>query len=170
LQQFVVTIAMRLEVPAQVEQRLLEHAALAEQKREQEPPHPSVAVEKRVNGLELHMHQSEFDQQRQPVVIEVLLEAVQALQHGIGGRRDEKCIPRTGSSNPVLAAAKFAGSSFATPASSQEYAMDLAQQTKRNRKPFFEPVQTVLNCGDIVRGFLQIVHKRGGTDSMLEEQ
>src|ERR1035437_2801467 len=44
LQEFVVTVAMGLKVQAQVEQRLAKHAALAEQKREQEPPKPPIAI------------------------------------------------------------------------------------------------------------------------------
>src|ERR1035438_5585394 len=58
LQEFVVTVAMGLKVQAQVEQRLAEHSAFAEQEREQEPSQTPIAVEKWMDGFELHMHQS----------------------------------------------------------------------------------------------------------------
>ena len=48
--------------------------------------------------------------------------------------------------------------------------MNLAQQTKGNWKPLFEPGQTMLNGGDIVRGLLKIVHQSGRSNAILEEQ
>src|ERR1035438_410908 len=161
---------MCLEVQAQVEQRLLEYTALAEQEREQKPPQPPVAVQKWMDGLELYMHQAELDQQRQAVVIQVFLKCIEAIHQSFGRGGDEKSISRSGSTDPVLAAPKFPRSLFAPPAPSQQYAMDLAQQAKRNRKPLFEPVKAVLNGCDIMRGFFQIVDKRDGTDSVLEQQ
>jgi hypothetical protein len=44
---------------------LAQDAALAHQERDQQESQTAVAVEERVNGVELHMHQSRLHQQRQ---------------------------------------------------------------------------------------------------------
>jgi hypothetical protein len=49
---------MLLQVEAQVEERLAQDPAVTEQQGDQEPAHPSVAVEERVDGLELDVRQS----------------------------------------------------------------------------------------------------------------
>ena len=44
---------MLLEVEAEIQERLVEHSCVEEHQHDQEPPDPTVAVQKRVNGLEL---------------------------------------------------------------------------------------------------------------------
>jgi hypothetical protein len=170
LQEFVVTVAVTLKIEAQVEQRLPKHAALAEQEREQEPSQTPIAIQKRMDGLELHMHQAELDQQRQPVVMEVLLEGIEALHQRLGRRRYKKGIAWPASTNPVLTATKFAWSPLRASAFAQEHAMNLAEQAQGDGKPLLEPLQSVFHGRDIIGCLAQIVHQRRGTDPMFEEQ
>ena len=51
----VVDIAILFEVQAQIQERLAQHAGVAQQQRYEQPPHAPVAVEEGMNGLELHV-------------------------------------------------------------------------------------------------------------------
>ena len=55
-----------LQVIAQVEQRALEDLPLAEQEGDQEPSHAAVAVDERVDGLELGVGQGAIDARTWP--------------------------------------------------------------------------------------------------------
>ena len=55
LQPVVVGLVVLFEIQAEVQQRLAQHAALTQQKGDQQAAESAVAVEERVNRLELHM-------------------------------------------------------------------------------------------------------------------
>ena len=53
---------MLLEEQAQVEQWLIEHAGVDQHQNDQQPAEAAVAIEKRVDGLELHVGQGGANQ------------------------------------------------------------------------------------------------------------
>ena len=55
---------MLLEIEAEVEKRLREHAAVVEQQGDQQPADATVSVQERMDGLELHMGQRSLHQGR----------------------------------------------------------------------------------------------------------
>jgi hypothetical protein len=55
IQQLVVAAAVLLEEQAHVMQRLLEHAGLDQHQHDQQPAQAAIAIEKRVDRLELHV-------------------------------------------------------------------------------------------------------------------
>ena len=65
---------MALEEKAQVKQRLGEQLPVLQQERDEQATDAAVAVEKRVDSLELDMHEGGADERRQVVVaVDVLL-------------------------------------------------------------------------------------------------
>ena len=58
----VILLPMGLEVVAQVQEWPIEHAAFAKQQRDEEAPDTSVAVEERMNRLELCVREGAVDQ------------------------------------------------------------------------------------------------------------
>src|ERR1022692_3908169 len=64
VEEFVVCPPIGLEVEAQIENRLPQRAARAQQKRDEQTPQPAVAVEEWVDRLELYVGQAGLDQQR----------------------------------------------------------------------------------------------------------
>src|SRR4051812_22816773 len=70
LEVVVVGVPMLLEVEAQVQQRLREHLVGAEQQRDQEPTDAAVAVEKRMDRLELDVSERGLDEDRRRAVEE----------------------------------------------------------------------------------------------------
>jgi len=53
----VILIPMLFEMQAQIQQRLPQHAGILQDQRDHQPAHTAVAVEERVDGLELQMRQ-----------------------------------------------------------------------------------------------------------------
>ena len=65
---------MALEEKAQVKQRLGEQLPVLQQERDEQATDAAVAVEKRVDSLELDVHEGGADERRQVVVaVDVLL-------------------------------------------------------------------------------------------------
>ena len=58
LEPLVVLLTMTLEVVRQVENGLPQRATLTEQEGDEEPPDTAVAIEKRMDGLELRVRQA----------------------------------------------------------------------------------------------------------------
>jgi len=125
---------MLLEVVAEIEQRLPEDAALHEQERDQQPSDSSIAVQERMDGLELRVGKCCLDQYRCLVVrVEVALEAVERLVHVGNGRRDERSAADRGArwTDPVLRGTKLSGGRLRASAVPQKAFMDLPYQPKR---------------------------------------
>jgi hypothetical protein len=76
VEQPVVLRTMLLEVEAQVEERLPEDAGIAKQQRDEEAPHPAVAVEEGVDGFKLHVCEAGADESGQagPLLVQEALE------------------------------------------------------------------------------------------------
>src|SRR5690606_27196199 len=117
VEQRVVLLAVLLEVEAEVEQRIAQHAVVAEQKRDQEPADAAVAVEERMDRLELHVGEAGPDEVRQavaPIVEEALERSHRVRDRGVR-RRHEHGITRPGAADPVLGTPKLAGVLAAPP-------------------------------------------------------
>ena len=166
LQQVVVVLAMGLEKKAQIQQRLAQGFFLAEQQRNQKPPQPAVAVEKRMDRFKLNVDQSQLHQQRQrfAVVVQELLERIETLHQPVRWRRNERRITRPRAADPVLRAPEFTRSLVRSTAASKQNRMHLANQSQRKRKPVAQAPQPVLHGRHIVRNFLHIIdgHARSG--------
>src|SRR5207245_11459215 len=63
-QQIVVDLSMRLEEQAQVHDRLAQSTGGAEPKRDEQPPEPSIPIEKRMDRFELRMNEAGLNQNR----------------------------------------------------------------------------------------------------------
>ena len=62
LEELVVALSVLLEVKAEIEERPSERALVAENEHDEEAPAPAVAVEERVNGLELNVDEGRLQQ------------------------------------------------------------------------------------------------------------
>src|SRR5205807_4929523 len=109
VEQPVVLGAVALEEKAQVQQRLGEQLPVLQQERDEQATDAAVAVEKRVDGLELDVHERGADERRQVVVaVDVLLKIAEKTCQLLGRRRDENGVARTSAADPVLAASQLA--------------------------------------------------------------
>src|SRR5450830_931406 len=70
LEQLVVTGAMLLQIQAEIEERLLENPLLPEKERDEQPPHPPIAVEEGMDRLELKVSKGGLDEGRHGFVVE----------------------------------------------------------------------------------------------------
>ena len=86
-------------------------SGVEEHKRDQEPPDATIAVQKRVDGLELHLGERGFDERRQAVVrgMDEALERGHAMLDVLRRGRNEAGGAGASAADPVLAAAELAG-------------------------------------------------------------
>ena len=107
----VVAVAVALEVQAQIEERPAEYALGAQQQSDEEPSDSSVAVEERVDRLELGVRERRLHEHGGWVwvVVDELLEGAHRRSYLLPWWRH---VPRdggAGAAEPVLAAAELAG-------------------------------------------------------------
>ena len=88
----VVLAAVAFQEEAQVQQRALQHAALHEQQRDQQTPDTAVAVEERVDRLELSVRQSDERQRRLEPAVQEYLQVPDRVWQAIGWRRHERSV------------------------------------------------------------------------------
>ena len=89
VQERVVLRPVPLQEEPQIQQRAREDPLPAEVERDQQPPDTAVAVEERVDRLELRMDQRDPDQRRDRVIrLDERLERGQGRPDLVGGRRD----------------------------------------------------------------------------------
>jgi len=94
LQQAVILLAVLFEVEAQVEQWLAQQAGATEEQRDQQASHAAVAVEERMDRLELHVRERGLDEHGQSSAL-VMQEPFE-VRHGIGdGRVGRLASPRS---------------------------------------------------------------------------
>ena len=101
-----------LQVVAYVEERPVQDARVDELEGDEEPAHAPVAVQERVDGLELGVHEAAVDEHGQVALfVQELLKVVERLGHLGHRRRDEGGLGegRSARADPVLAPAKLAG-------------------------------------------------------------
>src|SRR5207249_8446957 len=103
-------LSMRLEEQAQIEDRLAQSAAGAKQKCDEQPPKPSVPIEKRMDRFELHMHEAGLNEHGSilPLVVKKKLELSHTFHHQFRRRRNEYGVTRPSAADPVLTSAKLA--------------------------------------------------------------
>src|ERR1035441_2863965 len=157
-----VLVSMAPEVGAQVQDWGLQHTALAEQQGDEQPPDPAVAVEERMDGLELRVDQPADDQEGEARVqtvssMDVLLEGTDGLFHHLGRWWDEGSLRQgaPGRPDPVLGGSELPRVPLRTTPLAQQVGMDLAQQTAayRQRGEALEPVG---ERGDVVDHLLHV--------------
>ncbi len=84
---------------------------MVQEQCDEQTPKPPVSIQKGVNGLELDMGERGAEQNRQPAcfAIEKPLQLAHTRLHLLRWRGHKACVARAGSSDPILAAAEFAG-------------------------------------------------------------
>src|SRR5205823_5118365 len=107
----VVFVAVPFEKGAEIKQRLVEQFLRVQQESDEQAAHTPVAIEERMNGLELVMNEGETNQRGQVRLgMEELLEHVERRVHlrnrwwNVGRVRNR----RSGLADPILHAAKLA--------------------------------------------------------------
>jgi len=97
---------------------------IAQGQGDQEPADPAVAIEKRVDGLELDVDQGGLQEHRSPRrdVVEEPLEVSYQMRNALGRRRNERSGPGVRSTEPVLGLAEVSRS-LVTPPPAQEGAV-----------------------------------------------
>jgi hypothetical protein len=128
---------MLLEVVREVQHGLVQHAALGEQERDQQPPDAAVAVEERVNRLELDVGQRDLDERWQVVVAmeELLQLAERRGHHMVRGRHERRVVqPCAGGTDPVLAGSQFAGLQTTAAHAFHLLGVDFADQAHGHRQ------------------------------------
>jgi hypothetical protein len=143
---------MLFEVKAQVKERFGQSALDTEQEGDQEPPKPSVSVQKRMNGLKLDMAQCSLEKQRssQRLIMKELFQFTHASLHFFRWRRNEARITRTSSSDPVLRPSEFTGASGTTSSFGKEYPVNVPNQSQRKGVSTSQSFQPVIQCRDVL--------------------
>src|SRR5690242_7028324 len=85
-QAVVIVSPMHLQKQAQVEKRPTQHLPFTQKERDEEPADTTVAVEERVNRLELSVGQPAVNQDGQAGVMQEFLEVVERRLHLVNGR------------------------------------------------------------------------------------
>jgi hypothetical protein len=135
LKQLVVPLSVRLEVQAKIEQGLLQSLFIAQKQWDEQSPHASIAIQKWVYGLKLHMQQGRFNQRGSSyrLVVKVLLPVIQAGHQLVNRRRDEQCISRARAANPVLAMTELPWEPILSSALGKEPFVNLSDEPQRER-------------------------------------
>ena len=172
VEEFVIILAVHFEIETEVEHRLPQHLLLAQEQRDEQAAKTTIAVQKRMDSLELHVSQCRLEQCRGGVrlVVEEEFQRAHALRHRIGRRRNKGRISRPGAAYPVLAAPKFARCLIVATAFCQQHPMDFPEQSQRQRQPFFQQAQTMVEGSDIVADLLHIIQRHAGLLIQFEQQ
>ena len=157
LQAGVVLLARSFKVSAQVEKGFRQEAAGDEQQRNEQAADAPVAVEKRMDGLELRVDERGVHQRREGVVVKELLPLPKA-GHQLAGRRGN--VPgvledASGRTDPVLGAAKLSRGSRVSPDAPHQSLVQLPHETQGERQRVQAPYP-VLQGGHVVGHLLQI--------------
>ena len=150
----------------------MQYAGVVQQQRHEQASQTAVAVQEGMDGLELHVRQPRPDEDGEPVVsgVQEALERRHAVGHGGVGRRHEDGVAGPGPADPVLRAAEFAGGLGAAASRRQQDGVHLADQAVRQREALAQAPQAVLEGGDVVRDFDDVIQRNAGCLRGLEEQ
>src|SRR5262249_46853900 len=157
--QLVVALPVALEIVREVEHRLVQHAALAQQEGDQQAPDAAVAVEERVNGLELRVRKADLDQQWQITLrVGKCLEIGERLRDDIRGGRNEGGFVQsaTARADPVLSAAQLTGRQSRAADAVEKLLVDFPDQADRHWQ-LGESRQAVVHGGDVVDHLVHIL-------------
>ena len=129
-----------------------------EQKRDQETPDSAVAVEERVDRLELRVRQTGVDERRERLLVEKPLEVVQRHLHLRDRRRDESGLVqgRVLGPDPVLRAAELAREAVGATGPRKQLTMDLGDQAERERQ-VAQSSEPVVHRVDVPDDFLNVL-------------
>ena len=129
----------------------------AEHQRNQQAPHPAVAVAKRVDSFELVVRHREPHQERQRIrlQVEVTLPAIERFQHLRHGRRHEARLSdgRVPGADVVLHCPERTGPVLAAAHAGEENLVDITHEAERHRDRFQE-IEPVLHRPHVVEDFL----------------
>lgn len=118
LDAIIIFLTIPLEIIRQIQHRLEQHVLFTQQKRDEQPADASIAVQKRVDGLELGVDQADLDQQgqRRPVMEEPF-QVAEGIEDFMGRGRNESGFGQgaTARPDPVLAGSQLAGGQMLPP-------------------------------------------------------
>ena len=104
----VVLLLLTLEGQADVEQGLLQQIPMLDEQRDQEPADAAVAIEERMDRLELRMGETNPNQGRQTaIVMQPPLQRREGVGDGFGRRWDKAGVAGPAAADPVLRPAEF---------------------------------------------------------------
>src|SRR4051794_26977003 len=171
-QTVIVLRTMRFQINTQVEQGLFQDVAFAEEKRHEQSSDSPVAVQERMDGLELRVGESAVNQRRQRLaVVKKLLECVERIMHRGHRRRDESRI-RQGAvrrPDPVLRTPELARITVRTAYACHESRVNLPNESKRERK-LVQPAESCVERAHVVDNFFNIVgHGRACIGFVLQD-
>lgn len=123
--------------------------------RYQQAADAAVAVEKRVDRLELDVRQRCFDERRlrRVLIVDETLEFGHAFFDEGWWRRNEMGRSRPRASDPVLRAPEFARKPFAASAARKKLGVHFPDKPVRKGKAFMQARHAVIQGGHIVRDF-----------------
>jgi hypothetical protein len=139
---------------------------------DQQPAKAAIAVEKRVDGLELHMGQRRLEQYRSRLglVVKETFELAHAFEHVFSGRRNKGRIARPGAADPVLAAPEFARRKAAASPLVEKHPVNLSYQPQRQRQPALQESLAVVKSRNVVADFPHVIKRDAGFLVQLVEQ
>jgi hypothetical protein len=133
IQQSVIIAAVLLEIEAQVEHGMAQHAGVVEHEHDQQPPDPAIAIHEGVDRLELDVGDPRPDQCGQTRV--ATLYEVLEVADAIGNQRRrwgyERGVTGTCPADPVLASTKLPGFLVRAAAAAEQTGMNLPQESAR---------------------------------------
>jgi hypothetical protein len=129
-----IVVAIPFKVGGEVQQRLIEDVLLDEVEDDQEAAEAAVAVQERVDRLELEVGEGAPNEEREiHVLVQKRLEIVERILEEISRRRHEKRVGGVGSADPVLATAKLARRPLLPANPLQQFGMHLPDQPLAQR-------------------------------------
>ena len=172
VEQVVIHRAVRFEVEGKIEQRLCKQTTVVQEQGDEEAAEAAIAIEKRMNGLELHMGERGFDQHGQAggFVVEEGFERGHAGLDLWRRGRNEAGVTRAGASDPILAAAKLSGLFVAASAFGHEDGVHFTKEAVGEREAFAQAGHAVIQGRDVVRHLDDIIHWTAGHFLQFEKQ
>ncbi len=158
LERVVVRLTTALEEGRKVQQRRGKPVANDEEEHDQETADTAIAVEERVDRLELVVHESRLDERRElRIVVDEALEIAEQTSKLAGGWRNERrrFYRRAGRPDPVLRGAELAGLALPAAHTGEEYTMHFPDEAGAERQ-CFEPPQAKLHRPDVVHDLLHV--------------
>src|SRR5437870_4164581 len=109
---------------------------MTEKKGDQNSADAAIAVEKRMNRFELHVREAGPYQHRKAIIfgVQKFFERRHFFRNSGVRRRHERRIARPRAAEPILRSAKLSGVLVAAAAAGKKHAVDLANESIRERK------------------------------------
>lgn len=137
---------------------------MLDEQGDQQSPDTSIAVQERMDGLELDVSQADAHQRGQLIAaMNPFLQRRQCIGQSIRGRRHEAGVAGSAAADPVLAATNFAGLFLTAASALHQSLVGLAEQSGRQRKSL-GPGEFLASVGqgvDVVADYTHIVGALG---------